>query len=74
MTITERINDSLERGLLNYKDIKDIVRLDEERQLYDCIGGESTVERTSIAISKILDKADLTPSERLQLANEKMKK
>jgi hypothetical protein len=70
MTITERINDSLSRGRLNYGEIKKIIGLDEARHLYDSRGENDKVILYGELITQILDRADLTIGERLTVINE----
>jgi len=72
MTITERIEDSLSRGRLNYRQIKEVVALDEARKDASAKDNKQMVEKYSSEIKEILQIADLPPAERLS-QNQKKK-
>jgi len=65
MTLTERIEDSLSRGRLNYRQIKKVIALDEARKEASAQDNERMVEKCSSKIKAILQQSDLSAGERL---------
>ncbi len=74
MTTTEKIEQALSEGILNYQDIKEIIHLDNVRHAAAEKKHTTVVEQSNKLIHELIELRRLSPSERLRHYNSQILK